>query len=182
MCFIASFTFPSCCRTIGRKSICLKHKWTVLKSTILHPLPSFTEKKSGAILVPSETPFSCPQNRPLCGTILVPFCDLEPFHKNDYEEKSRSSCPQRSHFPKRILRQQLGSTFFLSEVFNKWNRWSIFILPRLTLSDDLVDHDLGFLSQAQWPQNKLIKKLHFFWKRVLAYSSLAYIRKGRTPV
>ncbi len=31
----------------------------------------------------SEGPFSCPQNRPRCGTIFAPLCDVEPFHEKE---------------------------------------------------------------------------------------------------
>ncbi len=61
-----------------------------------------TQKKRRSQNGSSEGPFSCPQNRPLCGTILAPLCDMEPFAK---EEPFSKMAPLRHHF---------GSTFFLS--------------------------------------------------------------------
>ncbi len=46
---------------------------------------------------------NCLQNRPLCGTVLAPLCDVEPVHKHEYEEKNGPSLPKRSRFPKWLL-------------------------------------------------------------------------------
>ncbi len=43
----------------------------------------FTQKNKRSQNGSSEGPFSCPQNRPLFGTVLAPLCDVEPFHKKE---------------------------------------------------------------------------------------------------
>ncbi len=96
-CFLKASSFRLQWRLAGQSTKVSLDTLTCLSSLGKWKCVKHSEKKE------EKGPFSCPQNRPLCGTILAPLCDMEPFHKK--EEPFSEMAPLRHHF---------GSTFFLS--------------------------------------------------------------------